>query len=392
METPVNLSDAVFDSIRPQFLPLARYLTRDGWLPPAAGNRVEVFTSGREMFSHLEEDLRNARSYIDIEFYRFASDTIAQEVFDILRKKAAEGVVVRMILEDRAYPKGRPFYREIGKVEGIYTTYVQPWADLRGKVSHMMSLDHRKLVIIDGEVGYSGGMNVQDRYHTEWRDTHARVTGPVLEHFATLFQSGWEMYHGADIPRPAKPVPDPQGNAIVQLVGDGPDSKEDILQQGLEKALASARHYFYIQNPYFCPPESVVQALIDAAARGVDVQLMFPKIQDVIFMLWMNHSFYERLLKGGVKILERRTNFMHSKTFVCDDYLSCIGSANMDFRSYNLNFESNLYIYDEEMALRNKEIYMQDKAICNEITLEDVRWPVWESYVQRIFLLTQRLM
>lgn len=438
LDAPVSLQEPVFAGIEPQFRPVAEFLAREGHTLPEPGNSLDIFLFGRPKFAALLQDLEQAQSTIDMEYYRFSADSIATEVRDMLIRKAAEGVVVRVILEAHSNSYAPSFYNRLKRAPGVSVVEVEP---TNNWVGNLLVRDHRKLVVIDGKIGYSGGMNVQDRYHTIWRDTHVRVTGPVVRSYQSLFDSAWRMFGGspaagtvpaeapvqtvgaqapagapsvpAGVPvqavvpptagapvQAAAPVPAvgasaPAGapsvpsadTAIMQLVGDGPDSKAHILRDGLEQALSHAQKYFYIQNPYFCPPESTLQALVDAAARGVDVQMMIPDTQDVIFMLWTNHHFYERLLRGGVRIFERSGTFMHSKTFVTDDYLSCIGSANIDNRSYNINYENNLYIYDREVALRCRAIYEKDMETSREITLADLRFPLWDLYMQKLMML-----
>lgn len=420
LDAPVSLQEPVFAGIGPQFRPVAEFLAREGHTLPEPGNSLDIFLFGRPKFAALLQDLEQAQSTIDMEYYRFSADSIATEVRDLLIRKAAEGVAVRVILEAHSNSYAPSFYNRLKRAPGVSVVEVEP---TNNWVGNLLVRDHRKLVVIDGKIGYSGGMNVQDRYHTIWRDTHVRVTGPVVRSYQSLFDSAWHMFGGSRRAAPAQAVVPVQAvgasapatvpvqavgalaagahsvpasggatgpsadTAIMQLVGDGPDSPAHILRDGLEQALSRAQKYFYIQNPYFCPPESTLKALVDAAARGVDVQMMIPDTQDVIFMLWTNHHFYERLLRGGVRIFERSGAFMHSKTFVTDDYLSCIGSANIDNRSYNINYENNLYIYDREAALRCRAIYEKDMETSREITLADLRFPLWDLYMQKLMML-----
>ncbi len=385
---PVDPAAPVFDSISPQFRPVARLFASRAQSLPVSGNGLEIFTYGRPKFDALFEDIRKAEVSIDLEYYRFSPDTIGRDLQELLLQKAREGVVVRILLENRTNPPKPSFYNRFKGVEGLYLKEVQPRNDWSGTLSNLLWRNHRKIVVIDGKTAYLGGMNVQDRYHTIWRDTHARVTGPIVEALSLLFQENWDRFSGPEVSRPeARPVR--EGSAgLMQLVGDGGVfTQESIIKDGLELALSRAKDYFYIQNPYFCPPESTIQALIDAAQRGVDVQLMFPETQDVIVMLWLNHYFYKRLLEGGVRIFERSGAFMHSKTFVSDDCFACIGSANIDYRSFYTNLEGNLYIYDRDMALRCKDIYLQDLSDCREIRPEDIRWTVPERYLQSIIII-----
>lgn len=382
---PADLSAPVFDSIGTQYRPLARFFASQGAALPATGNGFSIYTSGRTMFAAMLRDLENARYSIDFMTYRFADDTIATIVRDVLVRKAREGVSVRVILESRSNPYNPSFYKGFQGVPGLQVIRTQPSHNPFSMIFNLFWRDHRKLAVIDGTIGYLGGMNIQDKYHTEWRDTHSRVTGRVASSYSALFQHAWETFSGPAVTPVQTPPAPAGGDAVMQIVGDGPDSAEPVIRKGLELALSQAKEYFYIQNPYFCPPESTIQALLDAAARGVDVRIMFPKGQDVLIMLWVNHSFYKRLLKGGVRIFERGGDFIHSKTFVADDYLSCIASANLDYRSFDLNFEGNLYVYDTPVALQCRQVFETDMQQCREVTLEDIHWSIPERYLQSFF-------
>lgn len=386
-EKPVNLADPVFDQIQPHWKPLARQLAEStGGLLPSAGNQVQVFTNGQDKFGNLLEDLERATFSIDVEVYRFADDSIATDVRDLLLRKAAQGVIVRVLLEGRAYPSGNPaFYESLRQAPNIYTLDVQPADDAGGMLSHLNSWDHRKIIVIDNQIGYVGGMNIQDKYRNTWRDTHVRVVGPAARDMRRLFDAMWAMLSGSEpahYPLP-EAAPAPEG-AVAQFVGDGPVTPDKPIQGSYLTALALARDYFYIQNPYFCPPARMIQALIDARARGVDVRIMIPHKSDIFFMDWANSSYYRKLLKAGIRIYLREDPFMHCKAFVADDYLSCIGSCNLDSRSLQLNFEDNLYLYDRELALHNKEIFLEDVRHSEEITLDSYKPSPGTAIMQKL--------
>lgn len=386
-QTPANLSDPVFDSIRPRWQPLARQLAvSSGGLIPSAGNQVHVFTNGQEKFGNLLEDLRQATFSIDVEVYRFADDSIATVVRDILLQKAAEGVIVRVVLEGRAYPSGKPeFYESLRQAPNIYTLDVQPSDDAGGLISHLNTWDHRKIIVIDNRIGYVGGMNIQDKYRSEWRDTHVRVEGPAARDMRRMFDSMWAMLSESEPARYPLPEAEPApGGAVAQFVGDGPVTPDKPIQASYLTALALAQEYFYIQNPYFCPPASVIQALVDAKARGVDVRIMVPRNNDVFFMAWANSSHFRKLMKAGIRLYLRDDPFMHCKAFVADDYLSCVGSCNLDNRSLQLNFEDNLYMYDRELARQNKEIYMEDIRHSEELTLDSYKPSLGTAIMQKL--------
>lgn len=385
-ETP-DLNAPVFDSIDINWRPLARTLAFQGKMLPVSGNSIEIFTDGRSKFAAFNEDLRNAEQFIDMEYYRFKADTIGTVVKDILMEKGKEGVPVRMILESRTNGPKKSFYGPLRKAEGVYTVDVQKPGDILGAIWNLDFRDHRKIVVIDGRYCYTGGMNIADVYHTQWRDTHVKLEGPIVDDFERMFDSFW-LYFGGD-PVEERPLNErvKGGGAIMQVAQGGPYTTDLPIKEGVEKALVAAQDYFYIQTPYLCPPMSTIKAMKDAVGRGVDVRLMLPKNQDVPFMLWVNHFFYKRFLKAGVRIYERDDPFMHSKSYVTDDYVSCYGSANLDNRSMYLNYENNLYIYDSAIAAQSKEIFFDDLAHSKEIKEEDIHWSLFERFMQNFLIL-----
>lgn len=385
-DTP-NLGAPVFDSIDINWRPLARTLALQGKMIPVSGNSIEIFTEGRTKFAAFNDDLRNAEHFIDMEYYRFAADTIAGVVRDILLDKAEEGVPVRMILESRSNSPKVSFYRQLRKAEGVYTVDVQRPGDVIGAIWNMDFRDHRKIAVIDGKYCYTGGMNIADVYHTDWRDTHVKLEGPIVEDYERMFDDFWQYFGGE--PFAVRPLSErvKEGGAIMQVAQGGPYTTDLPIKEGVEQALVAAKDYFYIQTPYLCPPKTTIKAMKEAVDRGVDVRLMLPKNQDVPIMLWVNHYFYKKFLKAGVRIFERDDPFMHSKAYVTDDYVSCYGSANLDNRSFFLNYENNLYIYDNGVALRSKEIFNEDLGHCKEITQKDVKWSLLERIIQNFLIL-----
>lgn len=380
-----DMQAAIFDSIAPTWQPLAKTLALEGKMLPVGGNSIEIFTDGKSKFKALNRDLESAEQYIDMEYYRFSPDSIGTVVRDILMNKAGEGVDVRMILESRTNAYKPSFYTPMKK--SLDVLYVQKPSDLIGALWNVNNRDHRKIVVIDGKYCYTGGMNVSDHYYSDWRDTHLKIEGPIVGDFEKIFQDFW--YHrGGTVTDQTKSTQATakEHGVIVQSAAGYPRTKYKPVKEGFDCIFNSASEYLYIQTPYFCPPKSTIQALKDAAARGVDVRLMFPKVQDVPVMLWVNRYFYKRLLKGGVRIFERREPFIHSKSLVSDDYLSCYGSANLDNRSMYINYESNLYIYDKTTAVKGKEIFEEDLSQSDEITLEDTRWPLWERILHVLFI------
>ena len=240
--------------------------------------------------------------------------------------------------------------------------------------------DHRKIVVIDGKIGYTGGMNIGDDYFFRWRDTHMRMTGNAVASLQYCFLNSWITSGGRidnnfDEFFPQNRVT--HDDKLVQIIPDQPDREWPMLHMGAVWAAQHAEQYLYIQTPYFVPPEPLLLALKSAALKGCDVRVMVPAKADLFFMDPANKSYYSECLEAGIRIFERGGRFIHAKTSVSDDYLSIIGSANMDYRSMELSHEINAYIYNSDIATENREIFLQDLKACREIRLEDWKKRPW---------------
>ena len=442
--------------VRKEYRPLTRLLASDGSTCVTDGNGLEIITSGHRKFELLMEDLRNAKDHIHMEYFYFRQDKGSQQIKEMLMQKAREGVKVRFIHENIANIAILPgYYNEMKKAGVQVEKFTKPRWPFVNMVTQLNYRDHRKIVVIDGKIGYTGGMNISDDYFVRWRDTHMRITGNAVAGLQYSFLNTWITADGeidndfskyfpmcAELPalpandsakglvNAAAPseslkvaaadkvnvsVPDydeVEGNGIaealaktpiqsldmsfklkgrnrlIQIVPDEPESRWPNINMGAVWAVQNAKKYIYIQTPYFVPPEPMLQALQSAALSGVDVRVMVPKKADLSFMGPANRSYFTECLEAGIRIYERSGRFIHSKTFVSDDYLSEIGSANMDFRSFNIDYELNAYIYDITAAKVNKAIFMKDMEASHEVTLED--WtarPWYQKFLQKVIRL-----
>ena len=300
-------------------------------------------------------------------------------------QKASQGVKVRFLYEAIGnFPIPGRYYYEMRKAGVEVVRFHQPLLHILNSIATINSRNHRKIVVIDGRIGYTGGMNINNHYFFKWRDTHLRLTGDAVAMLQSIFMDSW-LTSGGSIDRlypeyfPQIHAPSvglfPTGgrifkNKAVQVVADEPDAVWPIIKMSYEWVFANAKEYIYLQTPYFVPPHSVLEAMKMAALSGVDVRLMVPAKVDTFLMGPANRSFFGECLDAGIRIYEREGEFNHSKTFVADDYLSQIGSANMDNRSFDINYEVNSYIFDEEVALYNKGIFLKELENCREVTLE----------------------
>ncbi|MEN2258993.1 cardiolipin synthase [Paraclostridium benzoelyticum] len=315
-----------------------------------------------------------------IEFYIFKDDGIGNEILDILIEKLSEGVEVRLLydtvgsrlLSEKGIQKLR---KSGGKIGAFFPSF------LKIINFNLNFRNHRKIVVIDGEVGFVGGFNVGDEYLGKdpkfgyWRDTHTKIVGSAVNDLNLRFMMDWRYTTHEDISF-TKYLNDDinpyNGNVGIQIVNSGPDLSEiDEIKYGYLKMIQKAKKYLYIQSPYLILNSSLLDALKIACLSGVDVRIMIPSKPDHPFVYWASYSYAGELLKFGAKIYTYDKNaFLHSKTVVIDDSICSIGTANMDIRSFELNFEVNAFMYCSDVAIKQKEIFEEDIEKCVQVTQE----------------------
>lgn len=375
------------DAIRPKYRSLSRLLSRDSGLTVSDDNEIEIITSGGRKLEALVNDILSAKHHIHFEYFYFLKDDGSRKIKELLMKKAREGVKVRFIHENIANIAIWPGYYNEMKEAGVeIVRFTNPETFLLSKLNYR---DHRKIVVIDGKVGYTGGMNIGDDYFFRWRDTHMRITGNAVASLQYCFINSWITSGGMidndfDEFFPQNRVT--HDDKLVQIIPDQPDREWPMLHMGAVWAAQHAEDYLYIQTPYFVPPEPLLLALKSAALKGCDVRVMVPAKADLFFMDPANKSYYSECLEAGIRIFEKGGKFIHAKTSVSDNYLSIIGSANMDYRSMELSHEINAYIYNSDIAAENREIFLRDLKACKEIRLEDWKKRPWYRKVIETFV------
>jgi len=334
---------------------------------PFKNNQIDFFLDGYQFFPALLREIAAAKDHIHIEFFIFENDALGRLLSDALIQKAREGVEVRLIYDDvGCWRVRRNFFSRMMEA-GVQ---VMPFLPVRipSLTSKVNCRNHRKVVVIDGSVGFIGGFNVAMRYvkglkHLAWRDTMIRVEGGVVCAMQGTFLIDWCFVSG-EVINDAKYYPAPsetiQNNCIGQIVISGPFSPYPEIMEGYVNILTTARHYVYLESPYFMPTEPVLFAMKTAARSGVDVRLIVPLKGDSRFVAWASRSFLREIDKAGVKVYFYNQGFIHSKLMVSDNSFCTFGSTNVDFRSFENNFESNLFFYDEGLALRARSIFMRD--------------------------------
>lgn len=365
-----------------------------------ADNTVEVFTDGRSKFDSLLEDIAQAKQSINLEYYIFSDDSTGRRVADALIVKAREGVAVRVIYDHVGSFSARSrFFKDLRKngVEAYPFFKVSvPWLGTR-----VNWRNHRKICVIDGAVGYLGGMNIATRYidggkFHHWRDTHVRVTGPIVQALQYSFAVDWNFMGRGLIDLDEQQAKntvfrtgdDAIRNVGMQLLTSGPMSQWSNIALAFHKAIANARRRVFIQTPYFLPDEALLKALQTAALAHVDVRIIIPRHGDSWMLTRASASYISECLKAGIKIYLYKKGMLHSKLMIVDDEIVTIGSTNFDFRSFDYNFESNLFFYSRDMAAEMLGIFKTDLADSERI--QPARWrrrPFWNKTAESILRL-----
>ena len=353
-------------------------------------NALTIFNDGEKKFSALLDDLEHAKDHIHIQYYIFRLDGLGSRIYDVLIRKAKQGVKVRLLFDDMGSRGLRKrHFKELinlgGEVEAFFPS-IMPLLNPR-----LNYRNHRKIVVIDGRVGYIGGFNVGDEYlgldrkFGYWRDTHLRMEGSALHPLQTRFILDWNQasrdqdIEYSDRYFPAIPL---KGSVGLQIVSSGPDSEWEQIKNGYLKLITMAKKYIYIQSPYFIPDASFMDSLRIACLSGIDVRIMIPNKPDHMFVYWATYSYVGNLIKAGAKVYIYENGFLHTKMIVVDDEASTVGTANIDVRSFKLNFEVNAFIYDRETSHQLAELFEQDMLLSTELT--------WELYEERTRLIKMK--
>ena len=346
---------------------------------PFKDNEVDIYTSGYQFFPALLQAIASARHHIHLDTYIFEDDALGRLVADALIAKAHQGVEVRLIYDDVGcwQVSGRFFERL--REEGIDAHAFMP-VKFRAFTSKVNYRNHRKLCVIDGTTAFIGGMNIAKRYvsgrhHRPWRDTHLRIRGGAVYAIQRAFLVDWYFVDRTLITHRAyyPPLPTAPNDCLAQVVTSSPIALWPDIMQGYVRILLEAKRYVYIETPYFLPTEPILFAMRTAAIAGIDIKLMIPRKSDAKLVEWASMPYVRDALEAGITICLYDEGFNHSKLMVCDDTLCTCGSANVDFRSFENNFEANIFFYDTAMALRIKQVFMTDLAHCTLLhTVDDL--------------------
>lgn len=370
---------------------LTEFIGSVGSSPLTSKNNVQLLINGEEKFSALLKALAIAKSHIHLEYYIYENDITGNQIADLLLKKAKEGVEVRFMYDDfGSHSLGRSFIKKLND-GGVQTApfYKVKWYAFANRLNYR---NHRKIIIIDGIIGFVGGINMSDRYrndldklnHLFWRDTHLMIDGQATSRLQYLFMCDWNFCSLDKIKYSSNYFSEigekhAEAGEVVQIVASGPDSPQPEIFYSLLSAINSATKSIYITTPYFIPGESLIDALIIAAQSGIDVKILVPYISDSKMVNAAARAHYTVLLENGAEIYRYQKGFVHAKTMVIDDDLAIVGSANMDYRSFDLNFEVNAMMYSRKIAKQLTNAFTTDLKSAKKIN--SVRWLNRPKYI-----------
>lgn len=387
--------DLMEDSMTRDYSSLVLYNLETSGAVLTADNQVEIYTDGQEKFEALRRAFRQARHFIHIQYYIIKNDELFDSLTPILKEKVREGVEVRILYDGmggRFMPKRKwDELRRAGIKVGVFFKPFLGWLNLRVNYRN-----HRKIVVIDGTTGFVGGFNIGREYISRdpkfgyWRDTHLKITGDAAISLQIRFALDWNYATGENLfkdlryfgEEPAQARERLAGHSLwpgdplteeqvpIQIITSGPDTREPHIRNNYLKLFHKAARHIYIHTPYFIPDDAILSALKMAAQSGVDVRLMIPCKPDHPFVYWATCSYAGELLDYGVRVYVYENGFLHSKGVMVDSQVSCYGTANMDIRSFELNFEVNATIYDENTTRRLEQAFLDDLPHCREITRE----------------------
>ncbi len=377
--------------------PLMKLFTNQNWALPFKDNEVSIFTDGYEFVSTLLYNIGQAQDHIHLDTYIIEDDPLGNLVADALIDKARQGVEVRLLYDDVGCWRVKDRFFKRMKAAGIQVYAFMPvrFPAFTGKVNYR---NHRKLCVIDGKVGFIGGMNIALRYvkgtaRQTWRDTHLCIRGGAVYAIQRAFLVDWYFVSRTLVTdrRYYPPVDKTiDNNCLTQIVTSSPVSPWPDIMQGYVRVLLQAHRYVYMESPYFLPTEPVLFAMRTAALSGVDVRLIVPRHGDAKLVELASRSYLMEVIEAGVKVYLYEPGFNHSKILVSDDNLSSCGSTNIDFRSFENNFEANAFFFNEGMALRLKKVFLTDQA--QSTLVDDVSYFIKRPFLQRLLESLVRLL
>ena len=343
----------------------------------SSNNTVTLYRNGFDKFKALSIDIKNAKSFIHMEYYIIHNDDLGRKILRELAEAASRGVEVRLLYDGMGCLRvPRSFFSPLIKAGGKVAVFLPPvFPYFNFRINYR---NHRKLCIVDGTIGFIGGFNIGNEYlglskrFGSWLDTHLRIEGNSIDEMHLRFLLDWKFASKEELPISSHYFPKHRtiSETGVQIISSGPDSMWHSILNAYVKIISTATDHVYIETPYFIPDDSLLNALRIAALSGVDVRVVIPGNPDHYFVYWAALSYMGELFDAGVRFYTKHNGFIHSKMITCDGYISSVGTANFDIRSFQINFEVNAFVYDDKLATQLEESFINSMLECQEMTME----------------------
>ncbi len=379
-------------TIHPAQRSLMALACRVGEFSVSRGNRAHLLKDAHETYPAMERAIGQAETFVHMEYYIMEPDETGRWFRDLLVDKAREGVEVRLLVDHFGSGRlGPDFWRPLVDAGGRFGFSMKTHLGNLPSLWRINYRNHRKITVVDGVHGFTGGINIGDNYLGKglpegyWRDMHLELEGAAASDLQRVFARDW-MYATGELLKDRRyyPTPPEPGRALAQIIASGPDRRWHPIHKLYFEAIATAQERVYVTSPYFVPDETITLALTTAALSGVDVRLLLPGRSDLPLVRLAGRSYYEELLQAGVRIFEYQRGILHAKTLCVDGRYGTIGSANMDIRSFLLNFEVNAFIYDETFAGELERVFLEDLEHAVELRAEEMgARPVWKKLPER---------
>lgn len=366
-------------------LKITQLINNTSWCPVTCHNDLELLKDGKNTFESIFEALEEAKEHIHLQYYIFEDGELADKLLQVFEKKIAENVTIRLLYDGiGSYSLSKKYLKKLKEI-GVETAQFLPFKFGRF-LSSLNYRNHRKIIVIDNKIGFTGGINISDKYLKgdpalgKWHDTHLKIEGEAVDFLNKTFIKDWFLVSGNSIDTSTfKTFATPEKGYSLQIVPSGPDDDFDVMEQAYFSIINSAERYLYIVNPYIIPNHAILQALMTAALSGVDVRILMSSTSDIKMVDWCVRAYFESYLKAGIKIHLYADGFLHSKVMLCDDEIASIGTANLDNRSLQQNYEAQVFVYNESLCQQMKSDFLKD---CEKsIILSD-----YEKYKQRHWL------
>lgn len=334
--------------------------------PVTCYNHLELLKDGRNTFESIFNALEEAKEHIHLQYYIFEDGLLADKLLEVFERKIAENVTIRLLYDGiGSYSLSKKYLKKLKGI-GVETAQFLPFKFGRF-LSSLNYRNHRKIIVIDNKIGFTGGINISDKYLKgdpalgKWHDTHLKVEGEAVDFLNQTFVTDWYLASGKKVdPKIFNTYRTPHKGTSLQIVPSGPDDDFDVMEQVYFSIINSAEKYLYIVNPYIIPNHAILQALMTAALSGVDVRILMSSSTDIKLVDWCVRAYFESYLKAGIKIYLYDEGFLHSKVMLCDDEIASIGTANLDNRSLQQNYEAQAFVYNSELCSKMKSDFLKD--------------------------------